>query len=74
LLVDLPIRHHPHVADIIADLVETGIALIAGITDASALTVLAQSIGRVIPHPDSGPDGVTVIEDRGERTAALAGL
>jgi hypothetical protein len=43
----------------------TGFALLDGIADADTLLTVARSIGAVVPHRDSRPDGVTVLEDRG---------
>jgi hypothetical protein len=62
-------------ADIMADLARTGLALVDGVTSSAQLVDLTRSLGgTVVPHRDSGPDGVTVIEDRGAQDAALAGF
>jgi hypothetical protein len=62
-------------ADIMAGLSRTGLALVDGVSSAAQLVGLTRSLGAtVVPHRDSGPGGVTVVEDRGARTAALAGF
>lgn len=43
----------------------TGFALLDEVDDADVLLALARSIGIVVPHRDSRPDGVTVLADRG---------
>jgi hypothetical protein len=75
LLPDLPVRQSMAPADIMADLTRTGLALVDSVTGAAQLVELTRSLGAtVVPHRDSGPDGVTVIEVRGARDAALAGF
>lgn len=61
-------------AKVRADLASDGVALIAGVADPAALLRLAEALGTVIPHRDSGSDGVTVIEDRGCAGGAWAGF
>lgn len=48
-----------------AALAEHGLALVEGLADSSGLLRLAESIGTVVPHRDSGADGVTTIADLG---------
>lgn len=48
-----------------AALAERGLALVEGLTNSSDLLRLAQSIGTIVPHRDSGADGVTTIADLG---------
>jgi hypothetical protein len=75
LLLDLPVRPSMAPADIMAGLSRTGLALVDGVSSAAQLVGLTRSLGAtVVPHRDSGPGGVTVVEDRGARTAALAGF
>jgi Taurine catabolism dioxygenase TauD, TfdA family len=75
LLPDLPVSPSLAPADIMADLSRIGLALVDGVTDAAQLIELTRSLGAtVVPHRDSGPDGVTAIEDRSARAAALAGF
>jgi alpha-ketoglutarate-dependent taurine dioxygenase len=45
-------------------LASRGFALLADVTNAGTLLAIASSIGVVIPHRDSGPDGVTVLANR----------
>jgi alpha-ketoglutarate-dependent taurine dioxygenase len=56
------------------DLAEVGVALLTGVSGPAALLELAEALGAVVPHRDSGPDGVTVIEDRGSAGGAWAGF
>ncbi|MGH3613502.1 MAG: TauD/TfdA family dioxygenase [Pseudonocardia sp.] len=72
---DLPIRRSTATDDILADLSGTGLALIDAVRGPAQMIALTRALGAtVLPHRDSGPDGVTVIEDRGARDAALAGF
>jgi alpha-ketoglutarate-dependent taurine dioxygenase len=48
-----------------AALADRGLALLDGLTDSACLLRLAHSIATVVPHWDSGPDGVTIISDLG---------
>jgi hypothetical protein len=58
---------------VLADLSRVGLALIDIEPSRGRLADLAHALGaRIVRHPDSGPDGVTVIEDRGQRVAVLA--
>lgn len=60
---------------VLADLSRNGLALISGVHGPAQLVELLGEIGgTVIRHRDSGPDGVTVIEDREARAAAFAGF
>ena len=61
-------------AEVRADLASTGVALLAGVPGPAALLRLAEALGTAVPHRDSGPDGVTVIEDRGAAGGAWAGF
>lgn len=61
----------PHVS---ADLTELGAALIRGVCGPRELLCLAAELGAVVPHRDSRPDGVTVLEDRGNTTVGMAGF
>lgn len=74
MLSDMPVRSCPALTDVLADLARIDVALIDEVAGPAALITLACSIGTVVPHRDSRPDGVTVIEDRGARSAALAGF
>lgn len=74
MLPDMPIRPCAESAAVLAELVRAGVVLIDGVAGPLDLLGLARSIGTVIPHPNSGPDGVTAIEDRGAHEAALAGF
>lgn len=75
MLPDVPIRRSTAPEDILADLARTGLALVDAVPDPASMLVLTRRLGAVVvPHRDSGPDGVTVIEDRGARSAALAGF
>lgn len=72
-LTALPHRTQP--GDMLADLSRVGLALIDGVSGPDQLTELTHALGaRIVPHRDSGPDGVTVIEDRRACVAALAGF
>lgn len=51
---------------LVRGLTDIGLVLLDGVTDADALLTAARSIATVVPHRDSRPDGVTVLEDRGE--------
>jgi hypothetical protein len=74
LLSDLPRRRRGSPGEVLDDLARVGIALLNGVTAPVDLLTLADAIGTVVPHRDSRPDGVTVIEDRGETGTALAGF
>jgi hypothetical protein len=75
LLLDVPIRRSTAPNDVVADLGRTGLALVDAVPDPASMLVLTRRLGAVVvPHRDSGPDGVTIIEDRASRTAALAGF
>ncbi len=67
--------HRTAPPEVLADLSRVGLALIEIEPRAGRLTELAHALdARIVLHPDSGLDGVTVIEDRGQRVAALAGF
>lgn len=75
MLPDLPVRRATALDEVRADLSTAGLALIDIIPDPARLIALTRALGAtVVPHRDSGPDGVTVIEDRGARAAAFAGF
>lgn len=61
-------------ADVLADLARFGIALLTDVPGPAELLTLANALGTVVPHRDSRPDGVTVIEDRGATSGAMAGF
>jgi hypothetical protein len=72
---DMPIRSHAEQTLVEADLLRAGVALIDGVAGPLDLLGLARSLGSVVRHRDSRPDGVTTIEDRGAaRVAGLAGF
>ncbi|MEV8395762.1 MULTISPECIES: TauD/TfdA family dioxygenase [unclassified Streptomyces] len=50
--------------ELLARLAQYGITVFSGIDDAAGLINLAQTIGVVLPHPDSDMHGVTVIAER----------
>jgi alpha-ketoglutarate-dependent taurine dioxygenase len=60
-----PVERFVEMDEIPAALADCGLALLDGITDSACLQRLAHSIATVVPHRDSGPDGVTVIADLG---------
>ncbi|MEV7909024.1 TauD/TfdA family dioxygenase [Streptomyces griseus] len=72
-----PLRHSSVLAgfvapsEIIDQLAQHGIALFHGIGDAASLIDLAQTLGVVLPHPDSDVNGVTLISERRESAGAL---
>lgn len=75
LLPDVPARRSAASDDVLADLARIGLSLVDAVRDPAHMLVLTQELGAVVvPHRDSGPDGVTVIEDRGARAAALSGF
>lgn len=74
MLSNLPIRRCSAPADVLADLRRFGAALIDEVLGPSELVGLARSLGVVAPHRDSGPDGVTSIEDRGVGSPGMAGF
>ena len=72
-LTTLP--HRATAEDVLADLSHVGLTLVDVEPSPGRLIELVHAlVARVVPHPDSGPDGVTVIEDRGHQAAALAGF
>ena len=75
-LPDVPVRHRSTApGDVLADLASTGLSLVEAVPDRASMLALTRQLGAlVVPHRDSGSDGVTVIEDRGARGAALAGF
>lgn len=75
MLPDVHIRRSTAPEDVLADLARTGLALVDAVPDPASMLALTRRLGAVVvPHRDSGPDGVTIIEDRGARAAALAGF
>ena len=75
LLMDALIRRATAPDCVLAELARTGLALIDSIPGPAQMVALTHALGAtLVPHRDSGPDGVTVIEDRGARGAALAGF
>ncbi|OLT15436.1 hypothetical protein BJF78_01635 [Pseudonocardia sp. CNS-139] len=71
----MPIRRSTAPEDVLVDLACTGLALVEAVPDPASMLALTRRLGAVVvPHRDSRPDGVTVIEDRGARAAALAGF
>ncbi|WP_433729887.1 TauD/TfdA family dioxygenase [Nocardia sp. CA-129566] len=52
-------------AGIAAQLAADGLALIEGIRTRAQLVTLGASLGHIVPHRDSGPDGVTTLMHRG---------
>lgn len=68
-----PHRFEP--AEVLGDLSRVGLALVDVEPHPGLLVNLAHALGaRIVPHPDSRLDGVTVIEDRGQQLATLAGF
>lgn len=66
--------HRIEPGDVLTDLTRVGLALIE-VPSPDRLTELMHALGStIVPHRDSRPDGVTVIEDRGACVAALAGF
>lgn len=74
MLPDLSPRHCSSTGHVLADVARSGVALLIGVSAPSQLLSLADALGTVVPHRDSGPDGVTVIQDRGARASGLAGF
>ncbi|WP_219420443.1 TauD/TfdA family dioxygenase [Pseudonocardia nigra] len=74
MLLELPVRRCTAPTEVLADLAAVGVSLIDEVSGPPALIDLARSIGSVVPHRDSDSDGVTVIQDRGVREAAMAGF
>lgn len=58
----------------LADLAGIGAALVTDVSGPGELLALAGELGAVVPHRDSRPDGVTVLEDRGETTVGMVGF
>ena len=75
MLSDVPIRRSAAPENILADLARTGLALVDAVPDPPSMLTLAGCLGAIVlPDRGSGPDGVTVIEDRGAQSAAVAGF
>lgn len=74
MLLNSSIRRCSTSADVLADLRRIGAALIDEVPGPGELVEFALSLGVVAPHRDSGPDGVTSIEDRGAESPAMAGF
>lgn len=51
-----------------------GLALVAGLTSSADLADLAQTIGHVVPHRDSDPDGITTITDHNAQRPGFTGF
>lgn len=63
------------VSDVLDQLGRTGLVLVGGIPNPTRMLSLTRRLGAsVVAHRDSGPDGVTVLEDRGARGATMAGF
>jgi hypothetical protein len=45
---------------------EYGLAKFSGVADRAVLRKIAERLLRIYPHPDSGPDGVTVVTGSGD--------
>ena len=72
---DLPVRRPTQSDELLADLANTGAALLGAVTGQAQLLELVGALGAaVVPHRDSEPDGVTLIEDRDKHDAAFAGF
>ncbi len=72
---DVSVRRSTAPAEVLADLARTGLALVDAVPDTVCMLALIRRLGAaVVPHRDSGPDGVTVIEDRGTRAAGMSGF
>jgi hypothetical protein len=65
MVLDSLERYRVGVHEVPAALAERGLALVDGLADSSDLLRLAESIGTVVPHRDSGADGITTIADLG---------
>ncbi|MFI5537540.1 TauD/TfdA family dioxygenase [Nocardia sp. NPDC051900] len=63
MFVDL---QHEWAAGVAAKLAADGLARFDGIRTRAQLVALGASLGRVVPHRDSGPDGVTTLTHRGK--------
>lgn len=74
MLSHLTARCYSAPADVLADVARFGIALLTEVPGPAELLTLADALGTVVPHRDSRPDGVTVIEDRGATSSAMAGF
>ncbi len=60
---------------VVRKLREDGLAKFSGVADRAALRKIAERLLRVYPHPDSGPDGVTVVAGSGDdHRPGLAGF
>ncbi|ATL70602.1 TauD/TfdA family dioxygenase [Nocardia terpenica] len=57
---------HEWAAGVAAKLAADGLARFEGIRTRAQLVTLGASLGRVVPHRDSGPDGVTTLMHRGK--------
>ena len=75
MLLDVLIRRSTTPTDFHADLARTDLAPFDAVPDPASMLALTRQLGAVVvPHRDSRPDGVTIIEDRGAHAAALAGF
>ncbi len=61
-----PYRVDADSANLVELITEQGLAVVGGLERPQDLLRLARSIAIVVPHRDSGPDGVTTIADLGE--------
>lgn len=52
--------------ELAAVLAQRGVALFDGVRSEQQLLQLATRLGRIVPHRDSNPAGITVLADRGE--------
>jgi hypothetical protein len=54
------------VGELAAVLAQRGVVLFDGVRGEQQLLQLSARLGRLVPHRDSGPSGITVLNDRGE--------
>lgn len=54
------------VGELAAVLAQRGVALFDGIRSEQLLLQVAARLGRIVPHRDGNPTGITVLTDRGE--------
>ncbi|MFF1419769.1 TauD/TfdA family dioxygenase [Streptomyces sp. NPDC058280] len=59
--------------EVLTRLTQYGIAVFRGIENAASLINLAQTLGVVLPHPDSDMHGVTVIAERKDSAGGAVG-
>jgi alpha-ketoglutarate-dependent taurine dioxygenase len=63
MLLDPVERYRAKLHEVPEALAHHGLALVAGLTSSADLADLAQTIGHVVQHRDSDPDGITTITD-----------